>query len=340
MSLMRNIIAILFLACAAGLVVGHCREAAADEPSTVRVMTFNIRYDNPRDGLDIWANRKDKVASMVRLYQADIVGMQEAQRNQIDDLAERLPKYQWVGVGRNDGKDGGEFTPIFYRSDRLKLLEQKTFWLSPTPEQAGSRGWDAALPRIVTWAKFTAGSNGAAEGKDSANSAAGKDEAFFVFNTHFDHMGMVARLESAKLLRSKVAEIAGNSPAIVTGDFNCMAGSPPYLWMVGKAPPPPGGDVKNGATGEAALGKRDVPEAGSAGGQDALADAMLIGKRPHHGPTTTWNGFKALAPNRKIDHIFVHGPITVEQHAILADHWDGRFPSDHLPVMVEVTVGK
>jgi endonuclease/exonuclease/phosphatase family metal-dependent hydrolase len=330
MSLMRHTIAILFLACVGVLVVGHCREAAAAEPNTVRVMTFNIRYDNPRDGLDVWNNRKDKVASMVRLYDADVVGMQEAQRNQINDLAERLPQYQWVGVGRNDGKDGGEFTPIFYRSDRLKMLDQKTFWLSPTPEQAGSRGWDAALPRIATWAKF----------RPVADADDEKTE-FYIFNTHFDHMGLVARLESAKLLRAKIAEIAGELPALLIGDLNCLPNSPPYQWLVGKVTPPPADEgAASGTTRDVAPGKQNSAEIAGNGGKDALADAMLIGKRPHHGPTSTWNGFKAIAPNRKIDHIFVHGPITVEQHAILADHWDGRFPSDHLPVMVEITVGK
>jgi endonuclease/exonuclease/phosphatase family metal-dependent hydrolase len=291
-------------------------EATAAEADPLRVMTFNIRYDNPQDGADVWTNRKDKVASMVRLYDADIVGMQEAQRNQIDDLAKRLPKYEWFGVGRHDGKDAGEFTPIFYRSDRLTLLDQKTFWLSPTPDLAGSRGWDAALPRIATWARFRA----------SAESESTKTE-FYVFNTHFDHMGVVARLESAKLLRAKVAEIAGDHPAVLIGDFNCLPGSPPYQWLIGKEPPPP---VIEGAKIETE--KAIVPA------KDALADAMLHTRLPHHGPTTTWNGFTALVPGRKIDHIFVRGPIAIEQHAILADHWDGRFPSDHLPVIVEMTV--
>jgi endonuclease/exonuclease/phosphatase family metal-dependent hydrolase len=287
---------------------------AAAESDPLRVMTFNIRYDNPRDGENIWANRKDKVAGIVRLYDADVVGMQEAERNQIDDLAKRLPKYEWIGVGRQDGKDGGEFTPIFYRSDRLELIDKDTFWLSQTPDQAGSKSWDAALPRIATWAKF----------RRRSESADAKAE-FFVFNTHFDHIGIVARLESAKLLRAKVAEIAGDDPAVLIGDFNCLPGSPPYQWLVGKEPPPPATD---GAKVETATPA--VPP------KDALADAMLHTRHPHHGPTTTWNGFTALVPGRKIDHIFIRGPITIEQHAILADHWDGRFPSDHLPVMIEM----
>ncbi|MEX2141464.1 MAG: endonuclease/exonuclease/phosphatase family protein [Pirellulales bacterium] len=310
------------LAALAAILVSISTQATAAEAEPLRVMTFNIRYDNPQDGEDIWVNRKDKVASMVRLYDADIVGMQEAQRNQIDDLAKRLPKYEWFGVGRQDGKDAGEFTPIFYRRDRLELLDQKTFWLSPTPDQAGSRGWDAALPRIATWARF----------RPRAGSEGEKME-FIVFNTHFDHMGLLARLESAKLLRAKVAEIAGDHPVVVIGDFNCLPGSPPYQWLIGKEPPPPATEGANVKTEKAPIPPKEaVPAPG------ALADAMLHTRHPHHGPTTTWNGFKALVPGRKIDHIFFRGPITIEQHVILADHWDGRFPSDHLPVMAEITV--
>jgi endonuclease/exonuclease/phosphatase family metal-dependent hydrolase len=292
----------------------------AAEVEGLRVMTFNIRYDNPKDGPHGWANRKDKVAGMVKLYAADIVGMQEALRSQIDDLAERLPQYEWIGVGRQDGKDAGEFTPIFYKRDHLELLDKSTFWLSETPDKAGSRSWDAALPRIVTWAKFKEKPNGA---------------QFYLFNTHFDHLGPTARLESAKLLRSKVAATAANQPAVVIGDFNCQSNSPPYQWLIGNETPPPAGDPNTSAAASNG-GKAESKESL----KESLADAMNRTRSPHHGPTTTWNGFKALVPGRKIDHIFVRGPIAVEQHAILADHWDGRFPSDHLPVLVEIVLEK
>jgi endonuclease/exonuclease/phosphatase family metal-dependent hydrolase len=285
----------------------------AEEPQTLRIMTFNIRYDNPGDGENGWANRKDKVASMVRLYEADAIGMQEALRNQIDDLAMRLPEYDWFGVGRQDGKDSGEFGPIFYRRSRLELLEKQTFWLSPTPDKIGSRGWDAALPRIVTWGQFKDRSTG---------------HEFYLFNTHFDHVGIVARFASARLLRSKAAGIAGVLPLVVMGDLNCTADSPPYQWLVGKAAP----------ASEKASPNADA-NADARAANEALADAMLLSRNPHHGPTTTWNGFKALVPGQKIDHIFVRGLVDVEQHAVLSDHWDGRFPSDHLPVMAEVIFG-
>jgi endonuclease/exonuclease/phosphatase family metal-dependent hydrolase len=285
-------------------------------------MTFNIRYDNPQDGPDGWVHRKDKVAGMVKLYAADIVGMQEALRSQIDELAQRLPQYEWIGVGRADGKDKGEFTPIFYKRDRLELLDKSTFWLSETPDKAGSRSWDAALPRIVTWAKFKEKTSGA---------------ELYLFNTHFDHLGPTARLESAKLLRSRVAATVTEEPAVVIGDFNCQSNSPPYQWLVGNETPQPAGDqttaAGNGGKAESKELPKELPK-------ESLADAMHRTRSPHHGPTTTWNGFKALVPGRKIDHIFVRGPIRVEQHAILADHWDGRFPSDHLPVLVGIVLEK
>jgi endonuclease/exonuclease/phosphatase family metal-dependent hydrolase len=275
-----------------------------DQPAALRVMTFNIRFNNSGDGENAWPHRKEKVASMVRLYAADVVGMQEALRSQIDELAKMLPTHDWVGVGRNDGKDAGEFTPIFYRRDRLELLDKNTFWLSDTPEKVGSRGWDAALPRIVTWTKF----------KDKES-----QREFFVLNTHFDHRGVLARLNSAKLLRAKTTEIAKNLPAVAIGDLNCTAGSAPYQWLIGTP--------SEGAAPDLATEKR-------------LVDAASISKHPPHGPTTTWNGFAELVPGRKIDHIFVHGRVIVEQHAILADHWDGRWPSDHLPVLAEIVLEK
>jgi endonuclease/exonuclease/phosphatase family metal-dependent hydrolase len=294
--------------------------ANVDAADSLRVMTFNIRFDNPKDGPDAWPLRKDKVAGMVRLYDADVIGMQEALRTQIDVLAKLLPDHDWIGVGRQDGKDAGEFTPIFYRRERLEIVDKNTFWLSPTPEKTGSRGWDAALPRIATWARFR-------------DKLAGGE--FYLFNTHFDHVGLTARLESAKLLRTKAVETAGDQPVVVIGDFNCTSSSPPYLWLVGKEPPPP-----VPADSAEAVPDKVVPDTSVLPAKDALADAMLHSRHPHHGPTTTWNGFKTLVPGRKIDHIFIHGPISIEQHAILADHWDGRFPSDHLPVLAEIVLGK
>jgi endonuclease/exonuclease/phosphatase family metal-dependent hydrolase len=303
--------------CLAGGLSAAKDHNGVEAPHSLRVMTFNIRFDNPRDGENAWPHRKDKVASMVRLYAADIVGMQEALRSQIEELAKLLPKHDWVGVGRQDGKDAGEFTPIFYRRDRLELLDKNTFWLSETPQKVGSRGWDAALPRIVTWATF----------KDRQT-----QQRFVVFNTHFDHLGVVARFNSAKLLRVKAAEIAGELPAVAIGDFNCTPDSPPYKWLIG-API----EVVAKEPGAPIL-PAEVKATGDSKTPAALVDAVSISKNPPHGPTTTWNGFLQLVPNRRIDYIFVRGPVGVEQHAVLADHWDGKWPSDHLPVLAEIVL--
>jgi endonuclease/exonuclease/phosphatase family metal-dependent hydrolase len=313
---------LLVMACSVAARAAAAAELAETAAAPLRVMTFNIRFDNPRDGANAWPLRKDKVASMVRLYAADIVGMQEALRNQIDELAKSLTTHNWVGVGRNDGKDAGEFTPIFYRRDRLELLDKNTFWLSDTPDKVGSRAWDAALPRIVTWTKF----------KDKRT-----EREFFVFNTHFDHQGRVARLNSAKLLRAKAAEIAGDLPALAIGDFNCTPDSAPYKWMIG-APTESVSPESGGAKSPVEVKAPAEIKPADANAPPALVDAASISKHPLHGPTTTWNGFQQLAPGRKLDHIFLRGPIVVEQHAVLADHWDGLWPSDHLPVLAEISL--
>lgn len=155
---------------------------------SLRVMTFNIRYNEPRDGVNAWANRKTKVADVIRFHKADLIGVQEAQNNQLKDLEKLLPDFAWCGVGRTDGKEDGEYSAILYRKSRFKLLETKTFWLSETPEKAGSKGWDADFPRIVTWAKF--------QDKNTK-------KTFYHFNTHFDHIGAKARTESSKFCLPK-----------------------------------------------------------------------------------------------------------------------------------------
>src|SRR4026207_453076 len=169
----------------------------------LNVMTFNIRYNNKNDSLNAWPYRKDNAASQVKFHNVHILGVQEALHDQIMDLSQSLTKYKYTGVGRDDGKTKGEYSAIFYDTTRLKLIESSTFWLSLTPEVPGSKGWDADITRIVTWARF----------KDNISK-----KIFFVFNTHFDHIGQEARRESAKLIKRRVKEIAGNNPVIITGD--------------------------------------------------------------------------------------------------------------------------
>lgn len=179
----------------------------------LRVASYNIRYNNPDDGEHAWPYRKDRVVSTIRFNGAHLIGMQEVLKNQMDDLAQGMDEYQWIGVGRDDGKEAGEYAPIFYRTDRLEVLESGTFWLSKNPDIPGSKDWDAALTRIATWAHF----------KDLAT-----DSTFYHVNTHFDHRGELAREKSAELIAHRATRMAGTSPIIVTGDFNFVETTPGY----------------------------------------------------------------------------------------------------------------
>ncbi|SBV91777.1 conserved exported hypothetical protein [uncultured Dysgonomonas sp.] len=175
------------------------------KPLELNVMTFNIRLDVPSDSLNSWQYRKDNAAEMVRMNDVDILGMQEVLLNQMNDLKERLPQYTAIGVGREDGADKGEFSPIFYKKDRFSAIESGTFWVSETPEVAGSKGWDASYIRVATWAILK-------------EKATGKE--IFAINTHLDNDGLVARKEGGNLLLKKAEELGKGLPIVLTGDFN------------------------------------------------------------------------------------------------------------------------
>jgi endonuclease/exonuclease/phosphatase family metal-dependent hydrolase len=276
------------MACAAFAAAGV---SAGEKPRrSINVMTFNIRYDEPRDGVNAWPNRKEKVAGVIKRNDADLVGVQEALLRQLKDLEAMLPDLAWVGVGRTDGRDEGEFSAIFYKKARFELLSSGTFWLSETPEKAGSLGWDAAYPRIVTWARF----------RDRQTR-----KTFVHLNTHFDHRGEKARLESAKLLAAKTAEIGGGKAFVVTGDFNARESTDVYRTLAGGAAP-------------------------------LLFDARYRSRTPHTGPLSTFNEFKELVPGMTIDHIFVGRKTRVIRHAAIDDRPGGLWPSDHLPVLAEI----
>lgn len=178
--------------------------------SDISIMSFNLRYDESADGDNQWNNRKEACVAMLKELKPTIIGIQEGLHNQVRYLDENLPNYAYVGVGRDDGYSSGEYAAIYYDSLRVELLDSGHFWLSETPESP-SKGWDANNTRICTWAKF----------KDQS-----KDKEFYVFNTHFDHIGKVAQLESSKLMISKVNSMANNdTPVFLTGDFNVLIDS-------------------------------------------------------------------------------------------------------------------
>ena len=188
------------------LVMASCQcGEKKSETKPLNVMSFNIRYDNPDDSLNNWKYRKDRAAQAILFYKADIVGTQEVLHNQLEDLKVRLPHYNVIGVGREDGKEKGEYSALWYNTERFDLTDSGYFWLSETPEVAGSKGWDGACERIATWAKL----------KDKAD-----NREYLVMNTHLDHVGVVARREGISLMLNRINELAGNKPVIVTGDFN------------------------------------------------------------------------------------------------------------------------
>ncbi|WP_018621223.1 endonuclease/exonuclease/phosphatase family protein [Spirosoma luteum] len=168
------------------------------------VATYNLRYNNKGDGINAWPNRKDQVKALIQFHEFDLFGTQEALRDQLNDVDE-LKEFAFLGAGRDDGKEAGEHSAIFYKKDRFKVLDSGNFWLSETPDKPG-KGWDATCcNRICSWAKFS----------DMTTK-----KEFFFFSVHFDHQGVEARRQSGKLMAAKIKEIAKNAPVILTGDFN------------------------------------------------------------------------------------------------------------------------
>jgi endonuclease/exonuclease/phosphatase family metal-dependent hydrolase len=183
------------------------------------VLSFNIRYNNPADGLNAWKNRKQMVIDFLNETQPEIIGMQEVLYDQLMDIEKALPGYGWTGVGRDDGMKKGEYVPVFYNKENLQLVRNGNFWLSEIPEKTGSKSWGAHLPRIVTWAGFKAKTSG---------------KKIFFFNTHFSHVSDSARNESARLLVEMINKIAGDTAVILTGDFNFTTESEGYRILVSK----------------------------------------------------------------------------------------------------------
>ena len=276
------------------LAVFFCMALMMAAQNSLNVMSFNIRLNHAGDSINAWPNRKDKVASQILFHEAHLVGVQEALPLQMDDLLQRLPGYQFAGVGREDGKRGGEFSAIFYDTSRLKLLKAETFWLAEQTDIPGKKGWDAAIERIVTWALF----------RDKKT-----NKTFYHFNTPFDHVGQVARRESARLVLQKIKEIAGDQPVILTGDFNAKPTDEPIMILT---------DINN---------------------PNHVIHSEAISETPHYGPLGTFNAFQSKeTSNEPIDFIFIKNGIKVLKHATLSQTWEGRFSSDHFPVLAVVEI--
>ncbi len=270
------------------LLPGFCRAQQNNSGSLV-IMSFNVRYNTPKDSLNAWPYRKEKVAEVITSNNIDIAGLQEPWYDQINDLEKLLPGYSWIGWSRDDGKIKGEFTPIFYRTEKFDVLKKGVFWLSSTPEIAGSIGWDERLPRTVIWILFREKSS---------------KKEFWFFNTHLG--GNIARAEGAKLLKSKIDEMAGELPVIVTGDFNSKPESEPIKTMLNK-----NYRVVLQDAFDSAIKKND----------EKFTDYWFDGEN------------KDL---KRIDYIFVTARVKVLYHEIINKRIGRYYPSDHLPLKAEI----
>lgn len=184
-----------------------------NEDRNLTVMTFNIRYDNPRDSINAWPNRVGIVCELLKKEKPDLLGLQEALWYQYEEIDSAISGYSSVAKGRDDGKKKGEMNPVFYNVNRFDLVRDNTFWLSETPDKPGTKGWGASLPRIVTWVELT----------DKKT-----HESLYYFNTHFAHDSDSARIMSAGILLKEVKSIAGKNRFVITGDFNMSPESKAY----------------------------------------------------------------------------------------------------------------
>lgn len=252
----------------------------------MKVISYNIRYDNPSDGDDQWDNRKEGLASFIAEEKADFVGMQEVLHHQLKFLKSILPDYSHIGVGRDDADTLGEYSPILYDYTKWELLENKNKWLSETPDEV-SMGWDSNFNRILNYGLFK-------------NITTGDTVA--IFNTHFDHVAMEARKNSARLV-TKWADVFTSAPIkVVMGDFNLEPSDPIYTTLT-----------------------------------DRLKDSRTIAKERNEDHLGTYNGFKLEGDfERRIDYIFVEKGVSVERYNSFEIRINGRQMSDHFPVIAEI----
>ena len=249
-------------------------------------MSFNIRYDNPNDNENNWNFRKAEIIEMLQNYQPDIIGIQEALYNQIQYIDSSLVNYNYVGLGREDGKQKGEFTALFFNSEKLQLISTKTYWLSETPNSV-SVGWDAALERIVTYGSFL--------NKQTNNT-------INVFNCHFDHLGVEARENSAKLILNLIKQKKIKKQKIVVmGDLNCKPNDKPITLF-----------------------------------EQKLEDTFKISKNKPNKPTGTFNSFNPnVTATKRIDYIFTKNIKVIQYITITDKRKNGLCLSDHYPVFIK-----
>jgi endonuclease/exonuclease/phosphatase family metal-dependent hydrolase len=279
---MRKYLAILIFIFGSAI-IGHAQQ--------LTIGTYNIRYDNKGDSLNPWVKRAPVIRAMIQFHDFDILGTQEGLKHQLEDLKTGLPGYTYYGIGRDDGKEKGEHSVIFYKTEKFNVLKSGDFWLSETPEKPGP-GWDARLNRICSWVQF----------QDKASK-----KKFYFFSVHYDHQGVKARIESSKLILQKIKEIAGNEKAIFVGDLNGGRSSEWYKTLA--------------AT-------------------DWLIDAYTKAKVVY-ASNASFNSFgKQVDSDEVIDHIFTTQGFVIDKWGILTDTYHGKYPSDHFPVLVKLSIAK
>jgi len=260
-----------------------------------RAMSLNIRFGTAHDGENHWSKRKHIVVKVIQDHEPDMVGMQEVLAFQRDELLEQCPGYACVGGGRDDGKEKGEMSPVFYRTDRFTLRSSATLWLSDTPETVGSKTWGNDLPRIVTYAVL-------------GDKQTGRDIVFA--STHFSHMSENHRRKSADFLRQRLPAITQNRPTILVGDFNAATSSTAYRTLVA--------DPANA-------------------NNDTYIDTFIAASAEQKKHTGTFGKFTGTpASSSRIDWIVCSKHLVPRSCRILKDHVDGRYPSDHYPVLAEL----
>jgi endonuclease/exonuclease/phosphatase family metal-dependent hydrolase len=262
----------------------------AGKPGEARVMTFNIRYNNPSDSIYAWDARKEMVLKVIRGSKPGIIGLQEVLRGQLDDLIKGLNGYSAFGVGRDDGKNAGEFSPVLFDTTLYSLLNGSVFWISRTPHVPGSVSWNTACTRIITWVCL----------KDKVS-----QDTLFVFNTHFDHISGEAREHGAEMMVAAADSLGGDKPVIITGDFNSTDTTRAYKIITS------GNPIAMYDTRRSLQAKPDI--------------------------TTTFIGFPAdLGKREVIDFIFINKRFKTLDYEVISYNEKGRYPSDHLPVLVNL----
>lgn len=283
----RLLLVALTLACAPG--------AASDvDPVPLDVMTFNIRYGSAEDGPDAWSLRRELLLDVIRTDAPHVLGVQEALRSQLDDIHRAIDGYDEIGVGRDDGNEAGEYSAILYDTERLEVLDHGTFWLSNTPEVPGSMSWGNRITRIASWAHF----------RDRVDR-----DAFYVYNTHWDHESQPSRDSSAVLLLQQIADRSAADPVILTGDFNAGETNSAFRTLL--------------------EGDANAP----------AAPALLDTFREIHPDATnvgTFNGFDGSEGDDKIDAVLTSSDWEVLDASIVRTNDEGRYPSDHYPVTARI----